>query len=131
MSIKAIFEAHIFDLQNRICKGLEHADTEGQFVEDQWQRDGVSSRVKEKRRARCEGAHFEERPSRNQFAEKAENPIKSSTPKRHQDALGDGKAQVCKTSQKGEGHRKPRSRVPQAGQNHSHIICVGAQRVRS
>mgnify|MGYP001201749211 CR=1 FL=1 len=42
MSIKAIFEAHIFDLQNRICKGLEHADTEGQFVEDQWQRDGES-----------------------------------------------------------------------------------------
>ena len=40
MSIKAIFEAHIFDLQNRICKGLEHADTQGQFVEDQWQRDG-------------------------------------------------------------------------------------------
>ena len=40
MSIKVIFEAHIFDLQNRICKGLEHADTEGQFVEDQWQRDG-------------------------------------------------------------------------------------------
>ena len=40
MSIKSIFEAHIFDLQNRICKGLEHSDTQGQFVEDQWERDG-------------------------------------------------------------------------------------------
>lgn len=40
MSIKTIFEAHIFDLQNRICNGLEHTDTKGQFVEDRWERDG-------------------------------------------------------------------------------------------
>ena len=40
MSIKETFEAHIFDLQNRICEGLEQSDSKGKFVEDQWQRKG-------------------------------------------------------------------------------------------
>ena len=40
MSIKETFEAHIFDLQNRICEGLELSDSKGKFVEDQWQRKG-------------------------------------------------------------------------------------------
>lgn len=40
MNIRETFETHIFDLQNRICQSLEQSDSEGKFIEDQWQRDG-------------------------------------------------------------------------------------------
>jgi len=40
MSTKEIFEAHIFDLQNRICNGLEQSDGQGKFIEDKWERAG-------------------------------------------------------------------------------------------
>jgi len=40
MPTKEIFEAHIFDLQNRICNGLEQSDGLGKFVEDKWEREG-------------------------------------------------------------------------------------------
>ncbi len=40
MSIKSTFERHIFDLQNRICQGLEQSDQKATFEEDQWEREG-------------------------------------------------------------------------------------------
>lgn len=40
MSIKERFEAHIFDLQDRICEALEAADGMGRFEEDKWERPG-------------------------------------------------------------------------------------------
>lgn len=40
MTIKERFEAHIFDLQNRICAALEKSDGMGRFEEDKWERPG-------------------------------------------------------------------------------------------
>ena len=40
MSIKERFEAHIFDLQDRICAALETSDGLGHFEEDKWERPG-------------------------------------------------------------------------------------------
>jgi coproporphyrinogen III oxidase len=40
MNIRETFEAHIFDLQNRICQSLEQSDGEGRFIEDKWEREG-------------------------------------------------------------------------------------------
>lgn len=40
MSIKLTFEKHIFDLQDRICNGLEKSDEKGKFIEDKWEREG-------------------------------------------------------------------------------------------
>ena len=40
MSIKERFEAHIFDLQDRICNALEISDGIGFFNEDKWERPG-------------------------------------------------------------------------------------------
>ena len=40
MSIKERFEAHIFDLQDRICAALETSDGLGRFEEDKWERPG-------------------------------------------------------------------------------------------
>ena len=40
MSIKERFEAHIFDLQDRICAALEISDGLGRFEEDKWERPG-------------------------------------------------------------------------------------------
>jgi len=40
MSIKERFEAHIFDLQDRICSALEKSDGIGRFEEDKWERPG-------------------------------------------------------------------------------------------
>ena len=40
MSIKERFEAHIFDLQDRICAALETSDGPGRFEEDKWERPG-------------------------------------------------------------------------------------------
>lgn len=40
MSIKERFEAHIFDLQDRICAALEKSDGLGRFEEDKWERPG-------------------------------------------------------------------------------------------
>ena len=40
MSIKERFEAHIFDLQDRICAALETSDGIGRFEEDIWERNG-------------------------------------------------------------------------------------------
>ena len=40
MSIKEQFEAHIFDLQDRICAALEISDGIGRFEEDKWERPG-------------------------------------------------------------------------------------------
>ena len=40
MSIKKRFEAHIFDLQDRICAALEKSDGIGLFEKDKWERPG-------------------------------------------------------------------------------------------
>lgn len=40
MTIKERFEAHIFDLQDRICVALEKSDGMGRFEEDKWERPG-------------------------------------------------------------------------------------------